>query len=449
MISRISALFRPVRQILRDVRAVSTVVVAASGVAIMGMAGFALDVGMGEIAKSQLQAATNASVLNIAYQWANMTTVPTQTQLNTWASTWRTNYPTALVSSVSGNPSLLCVTSTTNLTSCSAATSTYNVVSLTQTGTAPVRFFPILGISSLNISATAKAAVSGGQSAPLNVMFIIDATGSMSNTDSNCTVPNHSGSVTKFQCAEYGIQQVMMQFLTPQDKVGIMTFPGMASQWVPCGTQPSSVKYGSSTIYYQIDASTLDTSYVNGSGVLQDTTPLVKAIGDNANSVSGCLSNKGGEGTYYGEVISKAQAALVAQGSANAKDVIIFLSDGDANASSSESTVYSNECQAGVTAATAAKTAGTTIYSVAYDSPTSGSCSTDTGTYAGNACAAMQDIATAGSTFFVSASSGTSACTYGTTTLTSGKSSPNNYANIATAFKQVGMALSKPRLLTN
>ena len=46
-----------------------------------------------------------------------------------------------------------------------------------------------------------------------------------------------------------------------------------------------------------------------------------------------------------------------------------------------------------VTNAQTAATAGTWVFSVAYNALTSGTCSKDTGTYKGNACKAMQNIA--------------------------------------------------------
>ena len=90
----------------------------------------------------------------------------------------------------------------------------------------------------------------------------------------------------------------------------------------------------------------------------------------------------------------------------NAFNVIIFLSDGDANASSSNvpSGQAKNQCHEGITAAQTATKAGTVVYTAAYGSPTGvtpSSCSTDTGTgMAISACTAMQSMASTPSTFF-------------------------------------------------
>ena len=80
-------------------------------------------------------------------------------------------------------------------------------------------------------------------------------------------------------------------------------------------------------------------------------------VGSSA-TLTGCVTNKGGQGSYAAEVITKAQAALPV--TAGTKNVIIFLSDGDYSASTSnlnnQSSKASNQCSQAVTAAQAATT---------------------------------------------------------------------------------------------
>jgi hypothetical protein len=122
----------------------------------------------------------------------------------------------------------------------------------------------------------------------------------------------------------------------------------------------------------------------------------------------------GGDGTYYAGVIYAAQAALTAQASTeiaadanlNPINIMIILTDGEANASSnkiagtaangtatSTTSTWPNgggatssitnypsafdQCQQAVAAANYAKSQGTLIYSIAYGSESSG-CTTDT-----------------------------------------------------------------------
>ncbi len=121
---------------------------------------------------------------------------------------------------------------------------------------------------------------------------------------------------------------------------------------------------------------------------LNTASNIVQAVGGSSSCAG--LQSEGGEGTYYGGALAAAQAYLTANGRSGTQKVIFLLSDGDANAATGPST---NQCQVAVTNADTAATAGTWVFSVAYDALTSGTCSTDTGTYKGNACKAMQNIA--------------------------------------------------------
>ncbi|MFI5001556.1 MAG: hypothetical protein ACHQK9_16890, partial [Reyranellales bacterium] len=311
-----------------------------------------------------------------------------------------------------------------------------NAVALTQTGTVATHFLSAFGRTSFTLTSTATAAKAGGTATPLNVMFILDSTGSMSNADTGCTVPGVSNP-TQYQCATYSIQGILKVMSPSLAKAALMTFPGWSSQYNPshpCTTQPNSTHYLSSPIYYQI-GTTFDTTYNNGSGTLADTSPIVEAVGDVGTSLAGCLSNKGGQGTYLAEVITKAQAAMpVVTGT---KNVIILLSDGDANASLSQlnnqSSKTTAQCGQYVTAAQAATTAGTTVYSVAYGAPTSGCSSGDT--Y--NPCSAMKAVASDSSKFFSS----------NNTCQASG--SANNASQLPSIFTQIAVNLTKPRLLAH
>ena len=127
---------------------------------------------------------------------------------------------------------------------------------------------------------------------------------------------------------------------------------------------------------------------------LNTSSALVKAVG----GVSGCgglapPNYDGNYGTYYAGVLYAAQAALVAEQTANpgSQNVIIILSDGNATApqtlngitvmpspatSNGTYASWNNECAQAVTAAKYATNQGTTVYSVAYGSESSG-CAAD------------------------------------------------------------------------
>jgi hypothetical protein len=133
---------------------------------------------------------------------------------------------------------------------------------------------------------------------------------------------------------------------------------------------------------------------------------------------------------------------------AGVQNVIILLSDGDANASAGNvgSGKAYNQCHAAISAAGTAKGAGTWVYSIAYDADTSssGSCTTDQPDKKNNpkgvaisACATMQQIATSGK-FYTDSSGGGSSCGGGIST-----------TNLNSAFANIAVTLQQPRLLPN
>jgi len=198
------------------------------------------------------------------------------------------------------------------------------------------------------------------------------------------------------------------------------------------------------------------------------TIALEAASGGCANSCEYGLEDPGGAGTDYGPAINAAQSALVAQEASRstAKNVIILLSDGDANQTDGGVTEY--PCQYGITAAENAERAGTQVIAVAYgalyDQSTDRSCTDDTqGTLAGlTAQCAMELIADNSVTNAYSASnlSGfesdsqaeAALCPAGTY---EPSNPPENYYNqepgndLAGIFRSIGEALSSPRLLSN
>ena len=294
-------------------------------------------------------------------------------------------------------------------------------------------FLKAFGVTSFTMTATARAAKAGGAGTPLNIMFVLDSTQSMNTGDTGCTVPGVT-SPTRFQCAQYSVQSILKVLQPTMANVGLMIFPGTGTKYTPgspCPTQPSSVPYLSSTIYYQIGSFT--SSFNNGSGTLTDTSAIVQAVGDRGTSLAACISAKGGEGTYLAEVITKAQAAFPVV--AGYKNVIILLSDGDSGASqaqlNNQSSKVSKQCGQYVTAAQTATAAGTTVYAVAYGAPTSGCSSGDT--Y--NPCTAMQAAASDTSKFF------------STNNTCAAPITANTVANLPTIFTQLAVNLTKPRLL--
>jgi hypothetical protein len=132
------------------------------------------------------------------------------------------------------------------------------------------------------------------------------------------------------------------------------------------------------------------------------TSPWGIALGlDSGKNCTG-LQSTGGQGTYLAGAVYAAMGALVAAQKANpgSQSAMIILTDGDApgttlqtgfltttgSAATLNDTVGSSlgtypslydQCEQAVKAAKAATDAGITVYTVAYNSPTSGGCSSD------------------------------------------------------------------------
>ncbi|HTW75766.1 MAG TPA: hypothetical protein VMD56_12685 [Steroidobacteraceae bacterium] len=459
------------RRVWRDRRGISSLMFAASATVIFGMAALGVDVGIALSARAALQANTNAAVLDAAEVWSN---TGSQTSASTAATGWHTTNAVPLTSSVTpSTPTFSCLTTTSGLPNCSSGSP--NVIAMQQTAEVPTFFARMFGIDSWTVSAAAAAAKAGGPTKALNVMFVLDTTQSMGTgtDDTGCRVPGVS-SPTRLTCALYGVQLVMKQLNPALDQVGLMVFPGMKSTWTPCGT-PSIEAYGTSGIVYQVIHAALDTNYATTTGTLNDSSDLVKAVGDNANGLTGCIEAPGGKGTYYAQALAMAQSALQSEGSASAQNVIILFSDGAANATSGDmassyATAACNpggtticvqndaqECNAAVYEGGQATGAGTWVYTIAYDSPTTSSSSgcpsltittgsgksaksttvydspTGTNVSVWSPCTAMQNIASSLANFF----STDAACQDG----------PNTYTDVASAFQQAGVSLSAPRLV--
>jgi len=429
----ISSISRNVRGLLRDQAGATAILFGFMAVGLMGTAGLTIDAGRIYAAKKSFDADTQAAALvgANALQQANATQATVQTAVTAWT----TANPSTKVTVTNTNVVVSCDTATANLPSCNGTTA--NVANVTRTATVSTNFLKAVGFPSITLTSTSSAAKEGGTAVPLNVMFVLDATGSMNDADSGCTVPGISHP-TRFQCAEYSVQSVLKTMPTSLDKAGLMIFPGMATQYSPtahpCPTQPNSTPYYSANIKYQI-GTTLDSTYNNGAGALVNTSPLVQAVGNatSAPPVTGCVTAKGGQGSYAAEVLTKAKAALPVV--AGTQNVIIFLSDGDFNASATQlsntSGKTTKQCDQAIAAAQAATAAGYTVYAVAYGAASSGCSSGDTH----NPCTTMQSIASDKTRFYTTSSS----CQM--------TGSPNAVASLPSAFQAITTTLTKPRLV--
>jgi Flp pilus assembly protein TadG len=436
-----------VRRLHKDDSGAVIVLVAVAIVALLGVTALAIDLANLVYAQRRLQATTdmaaqagavdlNCNPNNATGYCVTPTTQALTTARNYSAASGELNaQPNLNVAMVSGYPKLYCLQSTgiyysSSTETCSSATSGANAIEVQQQATVPLIFGNLLGpLSTVTLAATSLASAKSNSLPPLNIVLVIDNTGSMNNKDPTSPAPTDCGvtNPTRIECALAGAQALISELWPTQDEVGMMVFPPMtaasALDDATCnGSNPTLQPYGAGT--YQVltfaqscpspgaatcyktsnTATTLNLSSLLGKALCQSgmTTP--------AATCGTCKGDKvvGGEGTYLGGAIQSAQNYLNANpGVSNAQNVMIVLSDGGAGNASSYGAPASNECNLSVTKAQNAANAGTWVYSIAYGSNTSPSpnangCSdTETSPTANiSACQTMAGIASDPTKFY-------------------------------------------------
>ena len=423
---------RQIRKLIKSEQGQSIVMVMISATAILTMAVSSAEVGHVYYAYRQLVQSTNEATLAGAQAMSDAL-------LNTSSSGAYTAEVTAAVkqfSSATGGlntsnmlssdqiatQTLFCASTMTKApfyVECQTppgSTTGYNAITVTQTAKVKLWFGGLIGMSSMNLSATATAAMKGGSDIPYNLAVIIDTTASMQTTipgDKDCTT-------SQISCAVQGLE-VMLQNMDPcaqnttcssstpyVDDVALFVFPAPSalfslnnykSQY--CGLGATSVPYNfvnvtpgtSQNLSMEtagLDAGAYeiipfnDVYKTNDTSSLAAASALAEAVGATGSGCTG-LSAPGGQGTYYAQVIYTAQAALVTQQTNNptSKNVMIILSDGDATACASGANTAAGGCNSkGEIVAennpTCAKTGGSclngtgtaTTNSTGYQSPT-------------------------------------------------------------------------------
>lgn len=447
-----------VTQVRNRQRGQTFVMVAILLPVLLGMAALVIDLGYIYVSYQQLIAATQAAALAGGGAIPNTAAPTATTAAFNYSGLSLNKYPN--LKNVSLSVSLACVSPATypnlGLPPCNiypSCPSGCNMIQVQETAKVNTFFAKIFGVTSIPMSASAVASARGGGIPPYHIMMVLDATPSMGfGTDPGCTQAGIS--VTPEQCAEYGVQTLLLSLnpcsinlsactpsaqpgtsLNPDDQVGIMIFPGLCSSTaggvttgncptLPVGsaltntianttyaqdeyvcptTLPPITKYNNNPEYLILG---FQSNYrVSDTAGLNINSNLFKSVGVGTNNCG--IKPTAGESTFYGGAIQAAQDYLTANNTVGVQNVMIILSDGDANdtadmgghvnqlAGPSAGTTFpaSQECQQAVQAATYAKTHGTLIYSISYGSETTG-CSTDNaGSSVRTPCATMQGMA--------------------------------------------------------
>lgn len=319
---------------------------AVGAVSFLAMVGFVIDVGHVFNAHRELQASADAAALAGAQDLPN-TGLATATALSYSSSPGQKNtHPD--ISNVTTTVTPKCFASTG--LPCNPA----NGIVVKESANVPTFFLRVIGVNSFSISARGTASMKGGAALPLDISIVLDRTGSMCQPCSKITN------------ARDGVLAFLSAMRPSVDEIGLTVLPPSSSVGARCNS-PSSSWYDNASYPYSVVAllnnfRTSDTSPLNPSSDLIQTVNCIKTGGI----------------TAYATALEKAQAQLDAQGRADAQDVIIFFTDGEANYGpwyyGNSSTYRTQPCGQAIASAATIKARETWVYTIAYDTPASIRC---------------------------------------------------------------------------
>ncbi len=295
--------------------------------------GAVIDIGNAYRVKQALQASADAAVAAGAGNLPNTGAATTAAHNLSAENTGKNRI--AGVPNVSANITLDCSTSPNF---CNPA----NTVHITETANIPTYFLRLIGINSITESVHAQACSPCG-GLPLDVMIVLDRTGSMSGS--------------KISNAKSGILAFLSGMDPSIDNVGLVVLPPAKSTSQACSTNDDQLYQDTTPAYMLVG---LSNTYANSLGDLDDNSPLVSTVN--------CVHAVGG--TSYTLALDTAYQELQAHGRQGTQKVIVFLSDGAANFGpqyySSTSPYLTNPCKSAVDNAATMKANKVLIYTIAY-----------------------------------------------------------------------------------
>ncbi len=181
-----------------------------------------------------------------------------------------------------------------------------NAVSINATASTRTGFARIFGINTMTVGARATACQPCG-ARPLDIVIVLDRTGSMSE----------GGSPNKLQNARAGIMTFLNFLDAGTARVGLTVLPPANTLGNRCAAGQNTWYDSTSSVYTLVPLS----NDFKLNGVINNASNLVQTVN--------CMVPGGS--THYSLAIQAAQAELNANGRANVQDVIVFLTDGAAN----------------------------------------------------------------------------------------------------------------------
>jgi len=397
------------RRALRDESGQVLVITSLMLVVLLCFVAMVVDIGSAYVVQRQLQAGVDSAALAAAQHLPDAATA-TQAAQDYGPSPGKKN-STTLADNATTTVTLRCIRSAPGC----GVSGAYNAVYVRSQSDVRMTFARLLGINKMTVSASATAC-SPCSAKPLDIMLVLDRTGSMCQFSDGSNDPN----CTDLRNAKDGMK-TFLGFMDPQiDKVGFAVFPPALDRSNLCTTPNNNAKrYGYDAYWpewipdsqtpprtpgiYAIGSMSND--YLvqsSGAWILNPSSDLVQKIG--------CTNGAGT--TSYSNAIEEAQHELDRNGTGGVQDVIIFLSDGAANTTPRFMPSYmdtpawrAQPCGAGINAAAQAKAKGTIVFSIGYDLNGQGTdyeqCRNPNGQLEGiTSYAAMQQIATEASNFY-------------------------------------------------
>jgi hypothetical protein len=253
-----------------------------------------------------------------------------------------------------------------------------NTIRLSTSNTIPYYFAPVIGINTGSTGAVNAASckgVCGSASSPIDVVMVLDRTGSM---DPVTDIPNLKNAALS-----------VLDFYDPaQQWVGMVSLPygQPGNKCIAYGddrTNPKTYQLYPDSTYTDWQAAPLSKDYKRADGTINPTSLLVQQINclARADSWVKAKSDGGapaGNHTNLGDPLDAARDMLSLQGRANVPDVIIFMTDGQANQPSTR-----QPCKYFNDKATVAKSANQTIFTIGYGVDATNKCPDTSGIFIG------------------------------------------------------------------
>jgi hypothetical protein len=311
---------------------------------LLGMAAMVIDVGYAYYAHRNLQADVDAAALAGAQELPD----PRMAEAIAYEYSGQ-----AGSKNYSDNVSDVKVTVWTRCVSSLPGCDPVNAVVVEEKAKLKTLFAGVLGIDKFHLRVKSTACSPCG-AAPLDVMLVLDRTGSMCQDHWGRNDP----SCTDLENAKEGMRTFLGFFDSGSQWVGLAALPPATSRSRRCNT-PDTPNYNSRSSPYVLVP--LSKDFGTPQTGLNRNSDLVKTID----------CQRGGGRTAYADALEHAQAELDRNGRDDVQDVIVFLSDGAANIGptyySSSSPYRTQPCHQGVWSSNTLKARGTWVYSIGYD----------------------------------------------------------------------------------